>query len=119
MSAASTRPRGKMRKADDSERERRREQKIAGQRTGHAQKVKEDIKTFIGGFGFEFGNEKIEQPALRVGNALRVGFEIDGRNGGTVLVGLVGETVHVGGPEHEVLTNDEFRVDGPAADGCV
>jgi Fumarylacetoacetate (FAA) hydrolase family len=23
------------------------------------------------------------------------------------------------GPEHEVLTNDELRVDGPAADGCV
>ena len=40
-------PRGKCQaKTDDDEGERRREQKISGQRTGHAQKVKEDIKTF-------------------------------------------------------------------------
>ena len=33
-------------KANDDEGERRREQKISGQRTGHAQKIKEDIKNF-------------------------------------------------------------------------
>ena len=47
LSAASTLHSGKCQaKTNDDERERRREQKISGQRTGHAQKVKEDIKTF-------------------------------------------------------------------------
>jgi hypothetical protein len=64
--------------------------------------------------GLSLENEKVEQPAFRIGNALRVGFEIDGRHGGTVLAGLERETVRIGGPEHEVLANDELRVDGPA-----
>jgi hypothetical protein len=70
-------------------------------------------------FGLNLEMRKSNKPALRVGNALRVGFEINGRNGRTVLVGQVRETVHVGGPEHEVPTNDELRVYGRAAYGCV
>ena len=47
LSAASTLHRANARQRPmTTKRERRREQKIAGQRTGHAQKVKEDIKTF-------------------------------------------------------------------------
>jgi hypothetical protein len=64
--------------------------------------------------GLSLEMRKSNKPAFRIGNAMRVGFEIDGRQGGTVLVGLVRETVRVGGPEHEVLANDELRVDGPA-----
>lgn len=74
---------------------------------------------FIGGFRVELGNQKVEQAAFRIGNGLRVALEIDRCDGGPVLESLMRESVHVGGPEREILTNDELRAYGPAADGCV
>ena len=66
--------------------------------------------SFIGRFRVESVDEEVEQPSLRVGDALGVGLEVDGRNGGAVRVGNVKTTVHVRGSEHEVLADDEVRV---------
>ena len=46
---------------------------------------------------------------LRVRDTLRVSFEIDRGDGGTVLEVLVGESVYAGEPEDEVLAENKIR----------
>jgi hypothetical protein len=62
------------------------------------------------GLWFEFADEEIEQPPLRVEDRLRIGFEINDRDGGTVRIRLMRAAVHVGRPEGESLAENKLRV---------
>jgi len=60
----------------------------------------------------------MEQPLLWVRNRLRVGFEMDDSDGGTVRVRLMRAAVHGGRPEGESFAENKLRVRS-AADGRV
>ena len=53
-------------------------------------------------------NQKVEEVVLRVGDVLGVALEIHNRDGGTILVTLMGKSIDLGNPEREVLAEDEI-----------
>lgn len=64
---------------------------------------------FITGLGANSRQKKFKQAALRVGDRLRVGFEVHRRDRGAIRKCLMREPVNIGRAEHEILTENELR----------
>lgn len=71
----------------------------------------------MGRNGMKPTDKKIKKTPIGIGNALRVGFEVHHGNSGTVLIDLVGKSVHGGRSEDKVLAENKLRAMASARSG--